>query len=559
MIASPAVDPKTLEYYEREAAALAARYEAMAGGVARYFPQAFPEGGRILDLGAGTGRDLAVLHEAGHEVYGIEPAAAMRKVSLERHPELAGRLVAGALPTELPSPDDLGGRFDGVLCSAVLQHVPRAMLFESVFAIKGLLADGGRALVSVPAARPGLDAGHRDDGGRLFTPVTAGELQLLFERAGFVTRDRFEDADALGRAGHTWTTFVFALDGAGDTRPLDRIQAVLSQDKKVATYKLALVRALCDVALTQPHRVRWREDGKVAVPFTAVAERWIGYYWRLFEGEGFLPQTAGAWTAQAHRVGFAAQLAALMGHYRHRGGLSAYVLDYRAGGLNGGAATASRALLTKTRQVIRAGPVTYAKGGTEGLFGHARGDILVDGALWRELSLMGHWIQDAVVVRWAEETRRLSAENVPVAEVVDRLLRPAVDHRRITDPARQVYEALPDLRCVWTGRPLRRFDVDHAIPFALWRNNDLWNLLPADPKVNNRKRDRLPDRLLLRRRRDTIHRYWDATRAASPARFEAESRALTGVADAGLDALFLVLLESVAVTAQQRGVPTWAP
>lgn len=36
------------------------------------------------------------------------------------------------------------------------------------------------------------------------------------------------------------------------------------------------------------------------------------------------------------------------------------------------------------------------------------------------------------------------------------------------------------------------FVIDHAIPFAFWGNNDLWNLLPADAAVNGQKSDKLP-------------------------------------------------------------------
>lgn len=33
------------------------------------------------------------------------------------------------------------------------------------------------------------------------------------------------------------------------------------------------------------------------------------------------------------------------------------------------------------------------------------------------------------------------------------------------------------------------FAIDHVIPFALWHNNDIWNLLPAAPAVNTQKSD----------------------------------------------------------------------
>src|SRR5690606_12936386 len=44
---------------------------------------------------------------------------------------------------------------------------------------------------------------------------------------------------------------------------------------------------------------------------------------------------------------------------------------------------------------------------------------------------------------------------------------------------------------------------------ALWRNNDLWNLLPADSKVNGNKSDYLPSPELVRKRFDMIKSYWE--------------------------------------------------
>ena len=83
--------------------------------------------------------------------------------------------------------------------------------------------------------------------------------------------------------------------------------------------------------------------------------------------------------------------------------------------------------------------------------------------------------------------------------------------------ARAFYRGLSDKACVWTEQPLgQRFDVDHAIPFSLWGNNDLWNLLPAAPGVNNEKRDCLPTHEILRRQRDRMIGYWSLIREAHP-------------------------------------------
>jgi hypothetical protein len=92
--------------------------------------------------------------------------------------------------------------------------------------------------------------------------------------------------------------------------------------------------------------------------------------------------------------------------------------------------------------------------------------------IWRELSLLGHWIVDAVVLRWASLTERFSyRKGVTAGDVLPLLLvKPAPE--RATALARQAFELAGLNRCDWSGKPLRKeFVVDHAIPFSLWGNN----------------------------------------------------------------------------------------
>ncbi len=555
------MDERTRLYYEEHAAELAARYESARGGVEKYFPMAFEPGARVLDIGAGGGGNLATLIAEGHAAYGIEPVEAFHRVALARHPELRARLFRGALPGDLPSLESLGGAFDGILCTAVLQHLPRAQLFEAAYALKALLRDGGRALLSVPATRPGIDAGRRDEGGRLYSRLVPDELELLFERIGFFRIGRWVDDDALGRAGHSWVTLLFELRHAGSHRPLDLVESVLSQrEPKVATYKLALVRALVDIALTQPRTARWTDDGRVGIPIRAVAERWIAYYWPLFASSEFLPQMNGEQRAREHRLAFTRPLQALIREYPGASSLARFDMDRRHDELSGRTRKIHRALLAKLAGTIRSGPVTHAgsASGAGSLVGHRRGEILVGGPLWRELSLTGYWIRDALILRWGEKVAGLSGNEVSAAVAVAALLEgPDAEHE--TAEARAIYGRLAGLECAWTGRRLHPEDyaVDHVLPYSLWRNNDLWNLLPAAPAVNRQKLDRLPTRELLARRRPTIFRYWQVCAEARPGRFAREAGAQVGARGPTLPDLFDALVESVEVTALQRGVARW--
>lgn len=170
------MDRMTARFYESYVEHGTIDAEASHSAISKYFPHAFKAGDKVLDVGSGSGRDLAVLLGNGVDAYGIEPNGSMRTYSLQKHPELAGRVQVGSLPvTRVP----FGGNFDGVLCSAVLMHIREDCFTEAWTSILKLLKPNGKVLFSLPSIRPGLLRDHRDNDGRFFEnhrPDIAGSL-----------------------------------------------------------------------------------------------------------------------------------------------------------------------------------------------------------------------------------------------------------------------------------------------------------------------------------------------------------------------------------------------
>ena len=369
---------------------------------------------------------------------------------------------------------------------------------------------------------------------------------------------------------------------------MDEIETIITRDRKVATYKLALLRALCEIAQAENPAAQWRADGTVSVPLGLVAEKWLLYYWPIIELDlvrnewAVMPQTQGG---ERHKpIAFRRPMHALIRFYRAHGGLSAMYHDYKAQRVpDEGRPLLDLALNTIAKTIV-AGPVTYAGGALEGAqryFGFTGsrsalhrcgtpaslcehlGHILVPAGAWREMCLIGHWVSESLVLRWAELTHRLSNRTVAVKDAVERLLISPEIGRDVRF-ARSVYRDADGLRCVWTDNALgARFALDHAVPFSLWHNNDLWNLLPAIPAVNSRKSDKLVAKSLLVRRRDPIIRCWELLREAAEGRFDVEiGRALIrGRCDAGnwKAPAFAGLVENVETLALQRGLERWEP
>lgn len=166
-------DRTTLDFYAREAAAYGARSDGI--GVSKAlaaFLALIPAGGRVLDLGCGTGRDTQAIREAGFEVTAVDGSAAMAAEAEKR----IGRKVS-VMPFE-----DLAFEacFDGIWASASLLHVPRAGLPDVLRRVHAALKPGGW-----------LEAGFktggtegRDSLGRYYNYMNPEELEPMLRVAG---------------------------------------------------------------------------------------------------------------------------------------------------------------------------------------------------------------------------------------------------------------------------------------------------------------------------------------------------------------------------------------
>jgi SAM-dependent methyltransferase/phage repressor protein C with HTH and peptisase S24 domain len=538
------------------------------GAYPTYFDVAFSGCRDVLDIGCGSGRDLVRLLQRGHAATGCDNCQAMLEAAAQAC-RAAGfaetRLVSDGLP-ELASFEDTS--FDGLLCSAVLMHLPDEYLFDSIYGMRRVLRSGGRLLLSIPAYRPDVDPQtRRDPQGRYFADLPPAKLKLLLERVGFRHVWEQTSNDAQGRAGTTWATLLFEKQQSDAERPLDQVESILNRDKKDATYKLALFRALADVAQTQYNIASFDRAGRVGIPVRALAERWLVYYWPLVASDTFIAQKYGETADCTKPIAIREPLRKVIDAFGEGGGLPAFLVALKNNTVSADVARLHRMAIQKIQSTIWNMPVRYAGGGSDfSVFGYDRAtcQVTMPEELWRELTLTGSWILDATVLRWAELTERLSKGTVNVSLAVEKLLSIS-DPARETRDARILFKNLNVSKCVWSEKKISGdlFDVDHVIPFTLWRNNDLWNLLPTHPSINNSKRDFLPSQPLLHRQRHAVIGYWEALREAFSDRFDREASGLCG--GSGLpkhnwkDTLFGRLVEAVEITAVQRCVPRWDP
>lgn len=103
-----------------------------------------PPNARILEIGCGTGGNLEMLAAFG-KVRGMEMDAAARELAAQKSQNRV-EIRAGACPNDIPF---AGEQFDLICLFDVLEHIAEDE--ETLSALHGLLAPGGKLLITVPA------------------------------------------------------------------------------------------------------------------------------------------------------------------------------------------------------------------------------------------------------------------------------------------------------------------------------------------------------------------------------------------------------------------------
>jgi hypothetical protein len=357
------------------------------------------------------------------------------------------------------------------------------------------------------------------------------------------------------------------------------ISTILRHDAKQTSYKIALIRALNDVALAYP--LNPSPGTGVAIPLRVLAEYWIAYYFPFVDPNRPILQKVRSRRSDGlgQDMSFRPALTTLRVRWEQFIGIPALPADgflltdtLRRPHLR---ATMSpvlqdaydRALgeIVRTLEM----PIRYAgpRGSEWSVFARPQRwrevvsqviplpgtlpqdkCLLVAGDLWQSFVALSLWIEALCLHEWALFTERIvQPEGRPLGRgVVYELLTARPDNRRpLTWERNQVDLLLMEgaiFHCPWTHKVIAvhsAYDLDHLLPLAIYPVNELWNLVPADREANQHlKRDRLPSqtRLLAAQGifQETYGLYLHAPATSSVLR--ADSRLRFGVEETGHDA-----------------------
>jgi len=188
--------------YAKEADKLAVSYETLTfEGVQREVLHLIPTAPcRVLDIGAGTGRDAAALAAMGHQVTAAEPTTELRAHGQRLHASSHIEWVDDSLPDLARLRTD-GRSYDLVMATAVWMHLDEDQRASAMRNVASLMAPGGLFTLS-------LRHGPVPPGRRMFD-VTADETTALAGENGLSPIHRSGRGDMFDRPDVTWTFLAF--------------------------------------------------------------------------------------------------------------------------------------------------------------------------------------------------------------------------------------------------------------------------------------------------------------------------------------------------------------
>jgi SAM-dependent methyltransferase len=190
------------ENYAEEAPELFKRYESVPfadhhRSVIHLIPTV---PGRVLEIGAGTGRDAAGFVGLGHSVVAVEPTEELRRGAMLLHPSPMIEWVDDSLP-DLAVVRERGEEFDVVMLTAVWMHLDGVQRRQAMPNVAALVRNGGMTIMS-------LRHGPVPPGRRMFE-VSAPETIALAQPLGLQCELNQETEPSSRQPGVSWTRLAF--------------------------------------------------------------------------------------------------------------------------------------------------------------------------------------------------------------------------------------------------------------------------------------------------------------------------------------------------------------
>jgi len=160
--------------------------------------------GRILDIGAGKGKEAQILINSGYNYMGIEPADGLREKLGKQFPNQT--FVGNTVYNWELMPDS----FDGFWCSAMLLHVPGENINLALQQIKKVMKPGALGFISLAEGKGEyLD----EDTGRYFYLYGQSEFSEILKRNGFIIeKENIKKNDTHRVWLRSWLTFFVRVN-----------------------------------------------------------------------------------------------------------------------------------------------------------------------------------------------------------------------------------------------------------------------------------------------------------------------------------------------------------
>jgi SAM-dependent methyltransferase len=519
--------------------------------------------GLALDVGAGSGRDAEALAARGWDVVAVEPAEDLCKLGRQATQGQAVHWLNDTLP-QLAKVRALGQTFNLILLSAVWMHIPESERERAFRVLANLLAPSGMLVISL---RHGPSSDER-----VFHEVSLAQIEQFAKQQALKPLHMSRSGDELQRSQVHWETVVLQLHDEG-TGALPVIRHIIVNDSKAASYKLGLLRCITVIAETLPGLAIRRNEAEVVLPLGAVALVWLQLYLPLLARQQIKQNPQGSY-------GFAKSAFFALGN------ISGFDLQVgnrvegeHARWLHQALKDAANTILKMpanfttwpgSTQTVFSGESARASLKSEAVFLDKEylssfGTFSVPTTIWDCCSQYACWIEPALVHEWTQVCKSwnpsIDASVIRNALELDPPKRCVTAARTI---ALELIDSQADLRCVWSASKLtsNNLAIDHCFPWARWRNNDLWNLLPATQKANGSKSDKLPSAPLMDNSRTAITGWWETAYLGSDLEqhFWTQAMAALPVGDSltSLDAVFDAMRLQRAVLRKNQRIGEWS-